>query len=236
MSERDEGYRLVLQTVGGLNKLADRLGIKRQSMDWRSVPQKRLFEVAELSGLDPARIRPDLADWIVEERKRARMTLARERFGLAIAILTPDPRAAARRMTDEISLDIMVAIAACRFVASERKVSFAAVMAGVGKEDQAARALAMALAHVVGRARSSNVGAMFGTTRQNVDNASERYLRARDGDDPDDVIGEGADGKARVIERGRVRRAKDAAEELWDLETRFAAALAGEGEQGRKQA
>ncbi len=58
---------------------------------------------------------------------------------------------------------------------------------------------------------------MYDCSRQNVDNACNRYLRARDGDDPDDVDDDG-----KVVERGRLRAAKlepDAA--LWAAEQKF---------------
>jgi hypothetical protein len=121
-------------------------------------------------------------------------------------------------------VDLLIALAACRFVADRRRLGMAQVLAGEARHHAGSRALAMALAHTVGRASSETVARLYGCSRQNVDNASERFLRARDGDDPDDFV----DGAAKVIERGRLRRAKVADQALWALERDFAAIIAGE--------
>lgn len=234
MAVRDAGLTAAIRKAGGLRKLAAALGTKYQSIQaWKRAPQARLMQVARVTGLTPLQLRPDLAEWIAEETRRHRLALNRERFSLARAALPAI--GSLRTSEDELAVDILVGLAACRFVAAERGVPIAKVIGGESKPAQGARALAMALAHVAGRARSSNVGAFFGTSRQNVDNASERYLRARDGDDPEDFL-EADDGVDRVMERGRARRAKSAAAELWDLETRFTAIVAGGAEVERKRA
>lgn len=226
--QRDVGMRAVLTAVGGIGKLADALGVKRQSIEWTTVPQRRLFEVARVANLDPVEIRPDLADWIIGERRSARMALARSHFSMAQRAMTPRLGDVARRINDEVATDMLTTLAACRFIAAEKGLAFAVVLVGKDRDAAAARSLAMALARVAGRAQSSNVAAVFGTSRQNVDNCCERYLRSRDGDDPEDFTHTGADGQGRVVERGRVRRAKAAAEDLWALEKRFGEIVAGE--------
>jgi hypothetical protein len=221
---RDEGLTAAIAAAGGLGRLAAALGVKRQSIEWARVPQGRLFEVARICGLDPARLRPDLAAWIDQEKQRRRMSLARERFALVKGAcgvrLT-----ITRQSDDELTIDLLTTMRAARFVAERRGVAYPAVLVGRSKEAAAARALAMALAHVGGRAKSPAIGLFFGVSRQNVDNASERYLRARDGDDGDDVVARGRDGAPRVMERGRLRRAKEASAELWALEGAFVDAL-----------
>jgi hypothetical protein len=99
------------------------------------------------------------------------------------------------------------------------------VSRGKSRVDEAARALAMGLALVAGRARATNIAGVLGVSRQNVDNAAERYLRARDGDDPEDFIGGGnTDGRGeRVFEAGRLRLARAADPHLWALQRRYEA-------------
>lgn len=234
--ERDAGMRRVIDHFGSLEKTALALGVTRQGLK-RRVPQKRLFQLENITGIAAEQLRPDLAGWIEarrDEQRAERMALARSRFSLvAAAAGRPPTPSRIPSADDEFAMDVLTAIAAARFVAADRGFAPAAVLAGLAREEQGARALAMALAHVVGRAKSATIGAMFGTTRQNVDNASERYLRARDGDDPDDWIARGPDGKPRVMERGRVRRAKSASAELWDLADRFALYLDPEPERKR---
>lgn len=222
--DRDQGLTAAIAGAGGVSRLARELGVRRQSIQWTRVPQHRLFDVSRISGVPPATLRPDLADWIGGETARRRMALARSRFSLVRAAVDHGRHPDTPRCEDELAIDVLTALAAVRFVAAERSLSQAQVMVGETRPQGAARALAMALAHVCGRAKSPAIAGLFGTSRQNVDNASERYLRARDGDDPDDFLAAG-DGGPRVIERGRVRRAKAAVDALWDLEARFLALI-----------
>jgi hypothetical protein len=78
---------------------------------------------------------------------------------------------------------------------------------GAPTPEQAARSYAASLAIVVGKVGSRMVAGVLGLTRQAFEKAAERYLRSCDGDDEDE--GE------RVMERGRLRRAKVADEDLW---------------------
>lgn len=221
LDRADEGLRAAVEAAGGRRALARALGLKHR-MDWCTVPQDRVFQVAEATRLDPVRIRPDLEAFIRDERRRRRLAQVRDQFSLVRAAAGAEPRDAHWSL-EEGMLDMLTTFAAVRFAAIERAIPSADVFTGRTPEARAARAWAMALALVVGRARATNIGGVFGVSRQNVDNASERYLRARDGDDPDDFL---AGGDApRVIERGRVRRAKAATDDLWAAEARFRAQL-----------
>lgn len=230
--ERDAGLLTAIEAAGGLRALARRIGPSHQAVSkWRTVPRCELFAVASASGVDAEILRPDLADWIKTERTRRLLERARERFAVRTG-MTPGATATVKRadMRAETMdlLDLGLVAAACRFAAAERGVTTRALIGaaagGAGGKptaEQSARAYAAALAVVIGRVPSETVAGFLGLTRQNVDGASERYLRARDGDDPDD--GE------TVMERGRVRRAKSAEDGLWDAERRFVAELCGEG-------
>ena len=125
-------------------------------------------------------------------------------------------------------LDLGLITAAVRFAAGERGLSVGAIMGaprggsgGAPTPAQSARSYAMSLAVVVGRVKSETVAGLMGLTRQAVDNAAERYLRAREGDAEFAVDGQ-------VVERGRARIAKAADDGLWAAERRFVAQLAGE--------
>lgn len=231
----DPGLARAIAAKGGLRPLARALGLAQASLQkWPAVPQGRVFAVARATGILPEILRPDLEDWIREERGRQRLAAARERFSLAKAAVIPfaDPPPS---LIDQLTIDLWVSMAAVRFVAGERAVAIGAVIGGRSRFEMGARAWAMGLAHVAGRASSTAIGAFFGTSRQNVDNASERYLRARDGDDPEDFVA-GQDGKARVLERGRYRPAKTAALDLWAAEARFSALIEGDPAPERKRA
>lgn len=223
---------LALRTAGGVRPLARKIRVAHQSvMGWRRVPRARLFEVAQATGLDPAAIRPDLADWCAAERERQWRKRAQERFGIArgvaavATVRTPRDHDRPDGRTMDL-LDLGLITAAVRFAAEERGVSFAAIMsaprggAGTPTPAQAARAYAMSLAVVVGRVNAETVAGLFGLTRQAVDNAAERYLRQREGDAEFAVEG-------RVFHRGRNVPAKSADETLWPAERRFVAQLAG---------
>lgn len=226
---RDAGWQRAVEAAGGIRALARAVGVQRQAVqNWLRVPQDRVFQVARLTGLAPALLRPDLADWIVQERGRQRWEAARETFSLVRAAV-PIALPAGRASLDQLSVDLLTTLAAVRFVAGERELAIGLVIAGRRRPEMGARSWAMGLAHVGAGASSTVVGGFFGTSRQNIDNAAERYLRARDGDDPDDFI-LGNDGRERVIERGRLRPAKAAALDLWAAETRFKALLEGPGE------
>ncbi len=212
----------------GIRRLAREIGLSHQTIcGWTRVPQSRLFRVAAITGLAPEALRPDLAPWISEEKARRRMMAAFERFGSAPTI---SPALATRPPSNDdlFKIDMVITLQACWFVAERRSLGFPSVMVEKKPEPSAARSLAMALAHIPGRASSTHIALTLNVSRQNVDNASERYLRARDGDDPEDVV----DG--RVIERGRPRRPKAADPELWALEEQFTAVLAGEAKEKRR--
>lgn len=231
--ERDPGLLTAIEAAGGLRALARKLGRTHQALGkWRTVPRCEVFAIAAASGVDAEILRPDLADWIRAERTRRLLERAREKFAVRTG-MTAGATATIKRpekgdpQTFDL-LDLGMVTAATRFAAEERGLTVRAVFAappgGAGGKptaEQSARAYGAALAVVVGRVSSETVAGVLCLTRQNVDGAAERYLRARDGDDPED--GE------TVMERGRVRRAKSAEDGLWEAERRFVAELAGEG-------
>lgn len=230
---RDPGLQRAITAKGGVRPLARALEMKHQAVGkWPRVPQDRVFQVARAAGVAPELLRPDLANWIAEERGRQRFAAARERFSLVKAA-APALVEGSRHSLDQLSIDILTTLAAVRFVAAERDLAVGLVIAARRRIFMGARAWSMALAHVAGGASSTVVGVFFDTSRQNIDNASERYLRARDGDDPEDFIS-GNDGRDRVIERGRLRPAKAAQLDLWAAETRFKALLQGEPEERKR--
>lgn len=224
---RDPGLIAALDAAGGVRPLARAIGLRHQSVaKWETVPQDRLMAVAEATRQAAEILRPDLEDWILAEKVRRRMAASKQHYSLVRAAVGVGevPKADA----DTLMMEMLIAHAAARFAARERDLAFAHVLVGRRRPEMGARAWAMALAHVAGRCSSSAIGVFYGTSRQNVDNASERYLRARDGDDPDDFLaGE------RVIERGRLRAAKTAATDLWAAEARFTALLQGQNERKR---
>jgi hypothetical protein len=233
----DAGMKAAVRAAGGVRPLSRLLGISHTAvLKMATCPQARLFDMAAKTGLDPIDIRPDLDGWIYGERSRRRMAVAREYHAVIRAAVGKVP--AENRSLDDGERDILVALAAARFAAQERGLPLATVMAGRRKVEAGARAWGMALALVVGRARATTIGVMFGTSRQNVDNASERYLRARDGDDPGDFLaGDWPDGRARVIERGRIRKAKiGGSVDFWAAEARFRALIEGEPPAERRRA
>lgn len=224
--ERDQGMSLALASAGSAAELARRLGLRPDCVKWRRVPQHRLFAVAKATGLEPEQLRPDLADWIELEGRRRWLARAKERQALiAVASgMADDERHGNAHDLEQIQIDTLVTLAAIRFAAAERSLTIGAVIAGRSRPECQARAWAMALAHVVGRASSTIVAQVCGSTRQNVDNASERYIRARDGDDAEDFL-EVRAGIGRVLENGRLRRAKEADAGLVTAEDRFLAAI-----------
>jgi hypothetical protein len=238
---REPGLNAAIQAANGVRPLARRIKVRPQSVQgWTKVPRARLFAVAEATGLDPAVVRPDLADWIAAEKERQWRERARARFAIrtdtgggGVATVTRSRAELERGGHAEIFvqtmdlLDLGLIAASLRFAAAERSLTPAEVMAAKGgaggqpSAEQSARAYAMALAVVVGRVSSRAVAGLYGVSRQAVDNAAERYLRQRDGDG--DLAENG-----KVMERGRARRAKVEDPELWDAERRFVASLAGD--------
>jgi DNA-binding transcriptional regulator YdaS (Cro superfamily) len=236
---REPGLNAAIQAANGVRALARLTGVRPQSVqEWRRVPRARLFAVAQATGLDPAVIRPDLADWVTAEKDRQWRERARARFavrqdlGGGTATVTRSRAEVERGGHAEIFsqtmdlLDLGLIAAALRFAAAERSLTPAEVMAAKGANgqptaEQSARAYAMALAVVVGRVSSRAVAGLYGVSRQAVDNAADRYLRARDGDG--DLAENG-----KVMERGRARRAKAEDPELWEAERRFVKSLAGD--------
>lgn len=230
MTAADPGLAAAIAAAGSRYALAKVLGVSRAAAHkWTRVPRGRLFQAAQLTGLAPEALRPDLADWIAGELARIERAV---RGDGGVADLAA---AIARRWqgpgVDVGLVDLWSTMAAVMFTARERGLKPQAVYVGKTKADESARAYAMALAHVVGRASSTNVAGVFQVSRQNVDNASERYIRARDGDDPDDHIqGQFPDQAPRVFEIGsnRLRRAKTGDPALWEAQRRFEAFVAGE--------
>lgn len=229
----EPGLEAAIRKARGIRPLARAIGVRPQSIGgWRRVPRDRLFDVARVAGMDPAEIRPDLADWCAVEKDRQWRERAQARFGIAKAgeAVTVRPSREVERPDRRTMnlLDLGLITAAARFAAGERGLSLAAVMAapkggagGAPTPAQSARSYAAALAVVVGRVNAETVAGLFGLTRQAVDNAAERYLRSREGDDEFAENGQ-------VIERGRPRKAKAADPVLWAAERRFVAQLTGE--------
>ena len=195
--------------------------------NWIRCPQDHLFKVAAASGIDAETVRPDLAEFIRLRRRQNALARGMARFAIAATA------AAGGEMPGEDEfVDLMVIFAAIRFVARRRGLEMSAVVFGQAKAEEAARSRAMSLAVVVGRVSSTSVAGAFGCSRQNVDNAALRYQRARDGDDPDDLVDVDDDGaetrRDHVIERGRLRRAKaDGDPALWAEQDRFEGLLEG---------
>lgn len=232
---REPGLMLALTQARGVRPLARKLGVAPQSVSsWARVPRARVFEVARATGLDPAAIRPDLADWLAAEKERAWMERARSRFAISSGLGTG--RAAVKSARDVERpdgrtmdlLDLGLITAAVRFAAGERGLTLGCVMSaprggagGAPTPAQSARSYAMSLAVVVGRVNAETVAGLFGLTRQAVDNATERYLRAREGDDEFAEQGQ-------VLQRGRLSPARKADDSLWPAERRFIAQLTGD--------
>lgn len=210
----DKGMKLAIEGAGGRSALARRLGIDRRNVKWRRCPKGRLLAVARAAGVDAETIRPDLADWVRLERQRILLDRARERFGLSGPAKITGPQEPLGKMVELFELG--VAVEALRFAASERGLQVRQLLAAEhhGQPAQSARAYGMALAHVACRVSSTLIASVFGGSRQNVENAGCRYERARDGDGEDAEAG-------RVIERGRVRKAKAPNDDLWAAERRF---------------
>lgn len=222
--------QLAIDRAGGVRPLARKMKVHASSISrLRRAPRDRLFDLARAAGVEPEEVRPDLADWIEAERRRGWMERARSRFAISSGM--GEGTARVKRGGDAAVMDLLdlgLVMAAVRFAAAERGLTAAIVMSaprggagGAPTPAQSARSLAMGLAVAVGRVSSETVAGVMGVTRQAVDNAAERYLRARDGDE------DAEDG--RVVERGRLRKAKDADDGLWAAERRFLRQLAGEG-------
>jgi len=236
LADCDPGLRAAIAAAGGRSALMRAIGMRAKNHRWRTTPQRWLFAVAEATGLDPAMLRPDLAAWIGVERARlARIAGGEDAFGLAFVARRAGSRQIGFSLDAEMT-DLWAVMAAARFAAFERRLRIKQLFTGETRAEQSARAWAMALAHVVGRASHTHVGAAFGVSRQNVQNAAERYIRARDGDDPDDFVQGLAGGAPRVVEASRLRGVKTADETLWQAEQRFRAQLEGPGDAERRRA
>lgn len=231
--ERDAGLTLAIDRAGGVCALARKVGMTHQRLSkLRRAPRDQVFALAKAAGVEPEEVRPDLADWIKAEQDRQWMERARARFAISAIEAQRQvevwPRSDGRPGVETMDvLDLGLVIAAARFAAGERGMTVDRVLrapiggAGTPTPEQAARSYAASLAVVAGGVGARVVGGVLGLTRQAVEKAAERYLRARDGDDDDDKVGD------RVVERGRLRRAKTADEDLWAAERRFLAQLAG---------
>lgn len=224
----DAGLARAMAAAGGLRALFRALALERPN--WKRVPQGRVFQVALLTGIDPLQLRPDLAEWIGKETLRRSFAAAQggvnlKALGAAVEHRWDGPS------IEEGLVDLWSSLAAAFYVCRKRGLKAQQLYGGESKAEEAARAYAMALAKVVGRARSTHIAGVFGCSRQNVDNAAERYLRARDGDDPEDYIrGQFPADAPRVWEPGtnRLRRAKAAQDGLWDAEVEFSRFCSGE--------
>lgn len=231
---REPGLEAAFKAADGMRSLARKVSVGFSSVQgWRRVPRARVFDVAAATGLEPEVLRPDLADWIAAERHAKWFERARSRFAVSSGLGDGSATVRSHERPDPRTLDLLdlgLIAAALRFAAEDRGLTGRAVWGaptggagGAPTPEQSARSLGMALAVVVGRVNSETVAGVVGVTRQAVDNATERYLRARDGDDPETV----EDG--RVMERGRPRAAKTACPLVWAAERRFVKRLAGEG-------
>jgi DNA-binding transcriptional regulator YdaS (Cro superfamily) len=221
----DAGLRAALEAAGGAAPLARRLGLHHKSvLAWARIPGERVFAVAEATGVDPVTLRPDLGEAIAAEIVRRRA--AEAAIGVVAGAVPAHHRG---EVVEGVLVDLWVTMAALRFIANERGLPLARVCRGEARADEAARAQALGLAMVAGRAKATNIAAVVGCARQNVDNAAERYLRARDGDDPEDYIGgANVNGRPAVMEGSRLRAAKGADEGLWAMQQRFETYLTGE--------
>jgi DNA-binding transcriptional regulator YdaS (Cro superfamily) len=214
-----EGLSRARRAAGGGRALAKALGLSKSSVHgWRQVPEGRLFDVEAVTGISAEQLRPDLAGLIRLQRQAQRMQRARQQHAFAGArVRMKDGQGQEVVSARAIEVfDLGLIVAALQFSAQLYRMPTAAVLAAHSHEERAARAYGFALAFVVGRVSSTLIAGILGTTRQNVENAGERYLRARDGDDPEAV-----DGFGYVIERGKLRRPKDASEALWRQEQQF---------------
>jgi len=229
-----EAVKLAIHGAGGVRRLAARVGRHPGRVcRWRKVPQALVFEVARASGVDAEVLRPDLKDWIVMRRRQQVLARGRERFGILAAVAVNG----GELLGEAELVDFLVILSAARFVAAARGLELGHVVHGQDRPHAEARSLAMALASIVGRAKHGQIAALYGCTRQNVDNVTMRYLRRRDGDDPEDQVLVDEDGETtviagggRVIERGRLRLARAEGDGgLWKLQDRFAAVLEGRG-------
>lgn len=233
MKVRSPRVLLACQGAGGITAVARTVGVSPSAVvRWADVPQEHLEAVSRISDIEPEVLRPDLAEWIRTRRRRAMLTRGRERFAIAAAVAVTG---AAELPGEDEMIDLMLTVAAIRFTADRRGLRIGQLLFGRTKPEEAARARAMALAAIVGRASHTTIASVYGCSRQNVDNVTVRYLRARDGDDPDDLVEVDDDGEqlaadGHVIERGRRRVAKaegDAA--ILAEQARFAALLDGRG-------
>lgn len=240
MPERDPGLTMALDRAGGVRSLARKLNdmpgcgsLRWQSVQgWRRVPKARVEDVSRVTGLDPEQIRPDLAEWFEAARVRrwkARVS-AMALAGHPQAVPAEEIMTYAPVMGSDV-LDLGLILAAFRFVAERRQMDWRTVWThpvggagavpggdprhGASTPEQAARARAVALAAVIGRVSQETIASVIGFSRQNVSNCIERYLRSRDGDDPEVVEG------GYVMERGRRRRAKSGDDAVWLEELAF---------------
>lgn len=61
MSEYDEGVRRIKACDGMVAKVAKHIGVTYQAVaQWRRVPATRVLKVAEVTGIPPHELRPDL--------------------------------------------------------------------------------------------------------------------------------------------------------------------------------
>lgn len=229
-----EGLRQALEKAGGVRALARALGLRSHTAvrSWREVPQARVFDVERVSGVAAEVLRPDLIDWIRAERYRRTMERARARMGLASGPLSGMARVKGPEVVTPTSTTVFelgLVIASLKWAAHARGLKSGHVLRSNEREAQSARAYGIALAYVVLRLSSTVVGGVVGTSRQNVENIGERYLRARDGDGEADADDPDFDpGMAGyVIERGRMRRRKDGNDGFWAQERQFMAWVEG---------
>src|SRR5665213_3909940 len=118
MTARDPGLTAALARAGGGRALARALAIHRASVQqWRAVPAARVFDVARVVALDPEQLRPDPADWIAAERERRDGALTRE----TRAMIRADRASPPISYEDELAIDILIALAAWRFVLARRR-------------------------------------------------------------------------------------------------------------------
>lgn len=75
--EVSSGLQKIRDTLGLQSKLARHLGVTRQAIsDWPVVPINRLAEVEDFTGIDRAKLRPDIFDRPRKRRRRSNAAYA----------------------------------------------------------------------------------------------------------------------------------------------------------------
>src|SRR5688572_1493515 len=92
---RDLGLQQAIEAAGGVSELARKIGIVQPSVsNWARIPAERVGTVAEITGLQPALLRPDLFGKLgmatdIDETESARA----QEYALLSALLARAPDA-----------------------------------------------------------------------------------------------------------------------------------------------